>query len=163
MEFLFSLLYPLTILAVAGSGLMSGLFFVFSFCVMQALAQMPSNEGMKAMQLINRTILNPVFLSAFAGTAIACLLVAVLSLWQQQAGFWSLAGAIVYLVGGFGVTAACNVPLNKALDVLPPDSAESHIVWRDYLNSWTRWNHVRTVACIVATVLLAHGLGASLD
>jgi len=54
------------VIAVAGSGLMAGLFFVFSFSVMDALAQMPTSEGMKAMQLINRTILNPVRVTSVA-------------------------------------------------------------------------------------------------
>jgi uncharacterized membrane protein len=78
-----TILTPIMVIAVAGSGLMAGLFFVFSFSVMDAVAQMPASEGMKAMQLINRTILNPVFLSAFFGTALACLLVTIISAWQR--------------------------------------------------------------------------------
>ena len=27
---------------------------------------------------------------------------------------------------------------------------EAATVWADYLTRWTRWNHVRTVACFVA-------------
>ena len=159
METILSLYTPLIVVAIAGCGLMAGLFFVFSFSVMDALSQMPPNEGMKAMQLINRTILNPVFLGAFMGTAVACLLVAIISLWQREPGFgWALAGAIVYLVGGFWVTAARNVPLNNRLDVQSPGSTESAEVWALYLKRWTQWNHVRTAACIAATVLLTIAL-----
>lgn len=159
MEAFFSLLTPLTVIAIAGCGLMAGLFFVFSFSVMEALRQMPAHEGMRAMQLINRTILNPVFLGAFLGTAAACLLVAIIAVWQREPGYlWAVCGAAFYLAGGFGVTAACNVPLNNALDVQAPGSAEASEVWSDYLKRWTRWNHVRTIACIVATVLLSVGL-----
>ena len=154
-----TILIPLTVIAIAGSGLMAGLFFVFSFSVMNALAQMPANEGMKAMQLINRTILNTVFLSAFFGTALACLLVAIISAWQRPPDFgWVIAGACMYLVGGFMVTAFFNVPLNNSLDKLSSDDPASHEEWTHYLKLWTRWNHLRTAACILACVLLTIGL-----
>jgi len=73
-----AILAPLTVIAVTGCGLMAGLFFVFSVSVMKALGQMRPHEGMKAMQLINRTILNSVFLATFFGTAISCLSIAVI-------------------------------------------------------------------------------------
>lgn len=154
-----TILMILSVVAIAGSGLMAGLFFVFSVSVMSALAQMPAREGMKAMQLINRTILNPVFLSAFFGTAVACLLVAVISAWQRPPDFgWAIAGACLYLLGGFLVTAFCNVPLNNSLDKLPADDPASHEEWARYLQIWTRWNHLRAAACLSACVLLTIGL-----
>ena len=113
------------VIAIAGVGLMAGLFFVFSVSVMDALAQMRPQEGMKAMQLINRTILNPVFLGAFFGTAIACLGIIMYSAIQRQTGYaWAIGGAVAYLLGGFLVTASCNVPLNNALDRLACDAED---------------------------------------
>ena len=154
-----TILTTIMVIAVAGSGLMAGLFFVFSFSVMDALAQMPTSEGMKAMQLINRTILNPVFLSVFFGTALACMLVTIISAWQRPPEYGlAVAGACAYLFGGFMVTAVFNVPLNNALDKLPLDAPESNHEWNRYLRLWTRWNHLRTAACILACVLLAIGL-----
>lgn len=154
-----SFLTVLIVIAIAGVGLMAGLFFVFSVSVMDALAKMRPQEGMKAMQLINRTTLNPVFLSAFFGTAIACLGIIVLSAIQQQTGHaWAIGGAVTYLLGGFLVTASCNVPLNNALDRLAFDAEESHESWSRYLTNWTRWNHLRTVASIAAVVLLTTSL-----
>ncbi|WP_182864747.1 anthrone oxygenase family protein [Stieleria mannarensis] len=154
-----TILMLLTVIAIAGSGLMAGLFFVFSVSVMNALAQMPAQEGMKAMQLINRTILNPLFLSAFFGTALACLLLAAISAWQRPPDFgWAIAGACLYLLGGFMVTAFFNVPLNNSLDKLSADDPASHAEWTRYLAIWTRWNHLRAAACILACVLLAIGL-----
>lgn len=154
-----TILTTIQVIAVAGSGLMAGLFFVFSFSAMDALAQMPTSEGMKAMQLINRTILNPVFLSVFFGTALACMLVTIISAWQRPPEYGlAVAGACAYLFGGFMVTAVFNVPLNNALDKLPLDAPESNHGWTRYLRLWTRWNHLRTAACILACVLLAIGL-----
>lgn len=82
-----------------------------------------------------------------------------LSAWQRPPEYgWAITGACVYLFGGFMVTAVFNVPLNNDLDKLPPDAAESHDEWTRYLRLWTRWNHLRTAACILACVLLTIGL-----
>jgi hypothetical protein len=50
------LLFPLTLAAALGCGLMAGLFFAFSVAVMKALARLPSAEGIDAMQSINVAI-----------------------------------------------------------------------------------------------------------
>ncbi len=57
--------FPITLCALLGCGLMAGLFFAFSVCVMKALAQLPPEKGIAAMQSINVTILNPVFFVVF--------------------------------------------------------------------------------------------------
>lgn len=145
----------LYVIGIAGSGLMAGLFFVFSVSVMKALSMMPAREGMKAMQLINRTILNPVFFCAFFGTALACLLLAILAFWLRPSGYvWAIAGSCTYVAGGFLVTACFNVPLNNALDRLPADDPVNHDEWAQYLKLWTRWNHLRAAACVTACVLI---------
>jgi uncharacterized membrane protein len=43
-------LLSLVVLATLGSGLVAGLLFAFSTAVMKALAQLPPEQGMKAMQ-----------------------------------------------------------------------------------------------------------------
>ena len=63
----------------------------------------------------------------------------------------ALAGALAYLGGCFAVTMLGNVPLNNRLARVTPDTAEA--VWRDYRRRWTRWNHVRTLASLVAAAL----------
>ncbi len=154
-----SILAPIMVIAITGCGLMAGLFFIFSVSVMNALAQMRPHEGMKAMQLINRTILNPVFLSTFVGTALSCLCVTAISAIQRQPGYgWVIAGATVYLVGGFFVTAWANVPLNNELNRLSVDAEDSPKQWDRYLKHWTRWNHLRTAASITAVILLTISL-----
>ena len=54
-------------------------------------------------------------------------------------------GGLIYVLGMFVCTAACNVPLNNALDAVDPETAEAAEVWQMYLQRWTRWNHLRTV------------------
>ena len=65
------------------------------------------------------------------------------------------AAALAYLIGAVGVTAARNVPLNDALALIDPNAADAASHWHSYLTQWNAWNHVRTVACIVAAGLLA--------
>jgi uncharacterized membrane protein len=112
------------------------------------------------MQSINVVVLNPGFLAMFSGTAVACVVLAVASClrWSTPGVAWLLAGSLLYGVGTFGVTIACNVPRNNALAVVIPTSAEAAQVWTRYLKSWTRWNHVRTVAAVAAATSFMIGL-----
>jgi uncharacterized membrane protein len=150
------LLFVVKLLAALGCGLMAGLFFAFSVSVMKALADLPPNGGMAAMQSINIAIINPVFLSAFFGTATACVLIVIVSLlrWHDPAAAYMLAGGSLYLVGTFLVTFVFNVPRNNALASVAPANAESIDVWTDYLSNWTAWNHVRAAAAFAAAALL---------
>jgi uncharacterized membrane protein len=161
MQFLDLLLWPLTFAAALGCALMGGLFFAFSNFVMQALARLPAPAGIAAMQAINVTVLNPLFLALFVGTAAACALLAVAALlrWPQAGALWLLAGALLYLFGNFAVTLVFNVPRNEALARLDAAQAGAERVWSDFVTGWTRWNHVRTVAGLAAAASLAVALG----
>jgi uncharacterized membrane protein len=146
------LLYTLTLLAALGCGLIAGVFFGFSSFVMRAFARLPPAEGMAAMQSVNVAVLNPVFLSAFVGTAAACALAVVASVlrWHEPGSAYRLIGGLLYLLGCFGVTAAFHVPRNNALASVKPSDPDSARLWASYLSSWTAWNHVRTVASLAA-------------
>jgi uncharacterized membrane protein len=149
----------LTVLAIVGCGLMAGLFFAFSTSVMPGLARLPKPLAALAMQESNRTIQNPLFLLVFLGTAVVCLLVAVAALVSGYGGVvWLVAGALLYVVGGFVVTMVVNVPMNNRLDRADPDSAEGAEIWTEYLSRWTAWHHLRALASTLATALLAVGL-----
>ncbi len=148
---------PVLIAAAAGAGLMGGLFFAFSNFVMRALALLPRAHGMAAMQRINVTVLNPLFFLAFFGTG-ALSVLGVAAAWgarQESAAILTAAGAVLYLGGSIGVTITCNVPLNERLRRVPAGDAAADTVWPEYVARWTRWNHVRTLACLTAAVLFA--------
>lgn len=151
---------PLLVFAAVGSALTAGIFFAFSTFVMQALGQQPPAQGMATMQTINITVINPWFMVAFFGPAVACLMLTILALWQweQPGAIYWLAGSLLYLIGTIGVTIAGNIPLNDALAIVSPVSAEGTTLWVRYLRDWTFWNHVRTVAAFLAAVLLAIAL-----
>lgn len=56
------LLLPLRLLAALGCGLIAGVFIAFSTFVMKALARLPPDEGIAAMQSINVSVLNSWFI-----------------------------------------------------------------------------------------------------
>lgn len=153
--------FTLKLFSILGCGLIAGVFFAFSTFVMKALAQQPPAHGIAAMQAINITAIDPLFMGAIFGTAAVCLFLIVFSLlkWHQPGAVYLLVGGLLYLVGSVLVTIAFNVPLNDALAIAKPDSPEGADLWAKYLTNWTLWNHVRTVASLAAAALLAIALG----
>jgi uncharacterized membrane protein len=145
-----------TLGAALGAAVIGGAFFAFSSFVMKALGRLAPPEGIRAMQSINVVVINPVFLGVFVGTAVMCAALAVLSIrsWSEPGSGLRLAGCLAYVVGSFGVTMICNVPRNDALAALAADTADAAAYWARYLDQWTWWNHVRTVAGMVSSVLL---------
>ena len=139
---------------------MAGVFFAFSTFVMKALARLPPNEGIAAMQSINVAAVNSWFLAAFLGTSAACLLVLIAAIiqWTDPSTAFLLPGALTYLVGCFLVTIVFNVPMNDALAALAPDAPDRAARWAGYLAEWTTWNHIRTAAALAASALLIIGL-----
>jgi uncharacterized membrane protein len=153
-------LFSLTFTAAIGCGLIAGVFFAFSTFVMPALARLQPAQGIAAFQSINITVYNPWFMGAFLGTAVACIFLAITSLlkWQQPGAAYLLVGSLLYLVGTVLVTIAFNVPLNDALAIVDPGSADGASLWSRFLPNWTNWNHVRTVAAIAAAVVFTLSL-----
>lgn len=146
------LLLAVSALAAA---LMAGVYFAFSAFIMTAFAELERGAGpgagAAAMNAINRVILRSAFMPLFWGSTLASLALAVLALLDRSApgSAAQLGGGALYVVGMFGVTAAFNVPLNNRL----PAAMEGGAVWAHYLRAWTRWNHVRTLACFGAATL----------
>lgn len=148
------LLFTATLVAALGAAMTGGLFLAFSTAVMRALGELDPAAGTKAMQAINRVILNPLFLGLLFGTAALALLLAIAAFgrWAEPGTTALLAGALLYLLGGVGVTMAYNVPLNRRLAAVAPGGAEAEALWRDYRTTWTAWNHLRAAACAAAAI-----------
>lgn len=147
------LMFGLKIIAALGCGLIAGAFFAFSSFVMKALGALPAPNGLAAMQSINIVVINPVFLGVFAGTAVLCAIamIATLLRWQGTGSAWIIAGGVLYIGGCFLVTMFLNVPLNDALAKANPGSPEGAEFWAKYLDAWTMWNTVRTIASLAAS------------
>ncbi|WP_044875429.1 anthrone oxygenase family protein [Pseudomonas sp. LFM046] len=160
MPFIDDIAFLLAFLCAIACGLMGGLFFAFSNFVMQALARLSPEAGIAAMQAINQTVLNRLFLATFLGTSAACGLLTLYAYvhWEVPGTFFLLIGSLLYLLGTFGVTLVCNVPRNNALARLDVSNPGSEAAWRTYVEEWTRWNHVRTGTALAASAMLTIAL-----
>ena len=145
----------LTFASAIGSALVAGIFFAFSTFIMSALGRIPAEQGIAAMQSINVAVINPLFMAAFMGTGVLCIVLAAGSYfrWEETGAKLAIIASLIYLIGVIGVTMVFNAPLNDALAAVQPGTAEAANLWAHYLNEWTFWNHVRTVAPLVSAAL----------
>lgn len=157
-----NILFVLTIVALLGSGVVSGVFFAFSGFVMQALRRLAPPQGIAAMQSINVVAVTPPLMITLFGAGVACVALIVASLLDRQmpgVGF-RLAACLLYLIGTIGVTMLCSVPLNNALAAADPESASGAAVWTRYFSNWTAWNSVRTISALAAALVFTLALVA---
>jgi uncharacterized membrane protein len=154
------LLFVLTLLAALGCAMMAGVFFAFSAFVMKALARLPAQQGIGAMQAINVAAVTFAFMAALFGTAAACGALAVWALfaWDESFAPYLLVGSALYLIGTILLTIAYHVPRNEALATAEPLGADAENQWRRYLTGWTAWNHVRAAAALAAAAVFTIAL-----
>lgn len=109
---------------------------------------------MRAMQAINRFIIRPSFLIVFLGTGVLLITACFLIEYSHPSFLFLVLATLAYVVTCLISTIAFNVPLNNKLDSSDSQSSEGLEFWQQYLDTWTKWNHVRSLACVVSTVLL---------
>lgn len=134
----------LTVAAAVGSGLIAGVFLVFSVTIMPALARQPVERAIAVMNAINEIIVKSLFLLVFLATVALSVAVVVL-----RPDALRISGALLYVLGTFGLTMVANVPMNNALAAADLSDTAA---WQRYLARWTAWNHVRTSASTAAAV-----------
>ena len=148
-------------IAVLAYALIGGVFLAFSDFIMRSLAHTGGSGGVEAMQVINREVYRWVFMSLFLGMAVVSLVItgyAALNLDGPAIALILMSG-LVYFVGCFCVTVFFNVPMNEALAGMNFTSEAAQDYWTGtYLPRWTRWNTVRTVACVLSAAMLLVGL-----
>ncbi len=148
----------ITIIAVASTALMAGLWFAWAVSVIPGTRLVPDRTYVTTMQTINRAIINPGFILPFLLTPVL-LAVAGIAQWRggdQRRGGLLLAAAGTYLVGVLGVTGGGNVPLNNALDRIPlaeASDADVHTARTTYEGPWNRWHGARTLANLAALTI----------
>ena len=155
-------LFASTLVTALGCGLNAGVFFAFSSFVMKALARLHPAQGVATMQAINVAAITPAFMAALFGTAVACGVLAVWTLfaWDERFAPYLLVGSLLYLVGTILPTISYHVPRNEALARVEPHGADAESRWRRYLSGWTAWNHVRAAARFAAAATLTIALHA---
>jgi uncharacterized membrane protein len=85
-------------------------------------------------------------------------MIATLLRWQGAGSAWIIAGGALYIGGCFLVTMFLNVPLNDALANANPGSPEGAEFWAKYLDTWTMWNTLRTLASLLASAAFMIGI-----
>jgi uncharacterized membrane protein len=148
------------ILAVIATGLMAGVFQLYSHTVMPGLAKTDDRTFVGAFQAMDRAIMNPLFLATFLGPFVFSGAATLLSLGSASRSLlpWTVAAWALYLVV-IVITARINVPRNNAIKAdTDPDLGAVRVRFDEAL--WTRWNHVRSWLCTGAFACLTWALVA---
>ena len=140
-------------------GVAGGVFFAFSTYVMPALDRLAPAQAIAAMQAINIAAVAPftTVQGAPAVLSVALIVDAVLD-WRGTASALIVAAGVVYLAGLIALTGAYHVPRNNALDRVDAAGPEAAAAWRRYAGPWTRGNHVRALAGVLAAGLFVAAL-----
>ncbi|SEW43010.1 anthrone oxygenase family protein [Chitinophaga arvensicola] len=146
-------------LATITTALVAGVFYGFAVSVNLAFAQLPDAAYITATKAINVAIVNPAFAASFFGAPLFLLLAAWMNARPAftRRGAYILAATIIFWIGSFGVTVAANIPLNDqlaAFSVEGVSAAKLHEVRTAFATPWNNWHMVRTLASILAMVLL---------
>ncbi|WP_236866724.1 anthrone oxygenase family protein [Brevibacterium daeguense] len=143
--------------AIVTNGLLAGLFFAFTCAVTVGFRDVDDRTYIQAFRAINTAILNRRFLLAFFAAPLTAVVSAVLLPWRGNPTplLWLGLGAICSALT-FLITAAVNVPLNRALDRATV-SSEAHVrdARQQFEPRWNRWHHTRTLTSTAALVSFA--------
>jgi uncharacterized membrane protein len=146
----------LLFLSVLLSGLISGLLYGYACSVNPGLNKLTDSEYLRAMQSINKEILNPFFFISFIGTL---FILPVATLYSKSHAthtcfYLMLAASVTYIIGVVGVTALGNIPLYNTLERLNILSATSSDLSKHrslFESSWNRYHFIRTLFSILTT------------
>ncbi|GEJ43699.1 DUF1772 domain-containing protein [Chryseobacterium sp. ON_d1] len=139
------------------TALIGGLFYAYSCSVVLGLGKLSDMEYLKAMQNINREILNPVFFMSFMGTVVLLPVSTFLFRGQQPVFIFLLLATLAYLIGVFGVTVAGNVPMNDALDKFDITGSTTEAIRQmreNFENRWNFLNNLRTVFSVISIIFV---------
>ena len=147
---------------VLGAGVLAGLYFIFSFCVMDALNAQPPAVAIATMNTINLLIVDPPFMLFFMGTPLICAWL-LRSCFKEGIGVTlenkcTAAGSLVLCLAEFLLTLFVHIPKNDALAAYTLGSGSDLSIWASYYTTWTPWNHVRMLASMATVVLFSSAL-----
>ena len=95
-----------------GCGLLAGLYFSFSTFIMTAFGRIGQAAGITAMNAINVSIVQSLFMPFFLGTTATSAALAVIALfrWGDPGAMAMVAGGVIYVLGMFVVTMTSTCP-----------------------------------------------------
>ncbi len=144
--------------ATLTTGLAAGVLYAYAVSVNLGLAVQPDESYVATMQAINEKIQNPVFFASFFGAVLFSLAALAAHFPRSRSRRFQLIAlaCVLYIGGGFLLTASINVPLNNQLAAVDPDApARVLAAAREaYEGPWDFWNTIRTVFSTLAFLAL---------
>jgi len=146
-------------IAILFTGLMAGVFFTWSNAVKPGIGKLSDLEYLRALQSMNRVILNNTFRIIFIGAILAVILVPIFyfNLYPKNIFWLFISAFIIYWVGAFGITIFGNIPLNEILNetILETLSLEQLKSLRTTIEvKWNNLNLIRAISSGLTFVLL---------
>ena len=141
-------------LAILLTGLMAGIFFTWSNAVKPGIGKLSDIEYLRALQSMNRVILNNAFKIIFLGAIIAVALVPVFyfNLYPKNIFWLFVFTLVIYWIGVFGVTVSGNIPLNEILDKTNLESITSEEIKTLRKSIEVKWNNFNLIRCISSAI-----------
>ncbi len=146
-------------LATMTTGLMAGIFFTWTNAVTPGIGKLNDIGYLRALQSMNRVILNPVFYLVFMCPILTLPLATVLNYKSAPSLVFQLllVASIIYLLGVFFITVQGNIPLNNLLHKNDLDgfSLEDARNLRNKIETkWNNFNLIRTITSSISFILL---------
>ncbi|MDG1434817.1 MAG: DUF1772 domain-containing protein [Saprospiraceae bacterium] len=143
--------------AILLTGLMAGIFFTWSNAVKPGIGKLSDLEYLRALQSMNRVILNKAFIGIFLGAVIAVALVPIFHFKLSPDNiFWILILALVtYWIGVFGITVFGNIPLNEILDKINLESIALEEIKALRTSTEVKWNNLNLIRSISSGITFA--------
>ena len=141
-------------LAIILTGLMAGIFFTWSNAVKPGIGKLSDIEYLRALQSMNRVILNNAFKIIFLGAIIVVALVPVFyfNLYPKNIFWLFVFTLVIYWIGVFGVTVSGNIPLNEILDKTNLESITSEEIKTLRKSIEVKWNNFNIIRCISSAI-----------
>lgn len=129
---------------------MAGIFFTWSNAVKPGIGKLSDIEYLRALQSMNRVILNNAFKIIFLGAIIVVALVPVFyfNLYPKNIFWLFVFTLVIYWIGVFGVTVSGNIPLNEILDKTNLESITSEEIKTLRKSIEVKWNNFNLIRCI---------------
>ena len=133
---------------------MAGIFFTWSNAVKPGIGKLSDIEYLRALQSMNRVILNNAFKIIFLGAIIAVALVPVFyfNLYPKNIFWLFVFTLVIYWIGVFGVTVSGNIPLNEILDKTNLESITSEEIKTLRKSIEVKWNNFNLIRCISSAI-----------
>lgn len=143
--------------AILLTGLMAGIFFTWSNAVKPGIGKLSDLEYLRALQSMNRVILNKAFIGIFLGAIIAVALVPLLhfKLFPDTIFWMFILAFATYWIGVFGITVFGNIPLNEMLDKINLKSITPQEIKALRTSIEVKWNNLNLIRSISSGVTFA--------